>query len=365
MKKTNGIRAALCAVTACAVVTGAAFALGAGDGLISLDHLQTVFIPAAVSQGNKAADKLLQATYDAATRSLDKVDAALRAQLTGEDGGLYSQAIAPHSFGQGDTVTLGEGATLLVTAGAVRATHDGVLIDATAGTEIPSGARLTAAHRYIVGEGTHLQATVLSGSGTMGYGGGYSFTAGAGKSHPFTDVTTDDAYNDAVTYVYENGLFAGMGDGTFGVKAAMDRAMVMTVFYHLAGDPTGQLDAATAAFTDVPKSAWYAPFVSWGFDQKVTAGTGTGLFSPTAPVNQQQMVMLLYNFATNYLRLDLTGRADLTGVAGADQTADWARDAMSWALAKKIVSAPLAPTSSSSRADVAVMLSAFAAVYLD
>ena len=35
-----------------------------------------------------------------------------------------------------------------------------------------------------------------------------------------------------------------------------DRAMIVTVFYNMAGAPQGEMDASTAVFSDVPAGQW-------------------------------------------------------------------------------------------------------------
>ena len=51
---------------------------------------------------------------------------------------------------------------------------------------------------------------------------------------PFTDVTDSAAYYyDAVLWAVENGVTAGMGDGTFGGSAVCNRAQVVTFLYRV------------------------------------------------------------------------------------------------------------------------------------
>ena len=50
----------------------------------------------------------------------------------------------------------------------------------------------------------------------------------------FTDVTDSTAYYyDAVLWAVENGVTAGMGDGTFGFSAVCNRAQVVTFLYRV------------------------------------------------------------------------------------------------------------------------------------
>lgn len=150
----------------------------------------------------------------------------------------------------------------------------------------------------------------------------------------------------------------------------MNRAMLMTVLYQMAGAPEAELNAADAAFSDVPDSAWYASYVRWGASQGITAGTGPNTFGPGLQVTREQVVVLLYSFGSDYLGLDLSRRADLSGYQDLEQSNVWARDALSWAVADGIISSSstdaltISPQRSANRAEVAAMLRGFAEKFL-
>ena len=354
------------AVCACGVLLALAcgvYALNTGDSLISLSYLTDKFIPDAVEQGSEEAEKTLRDTYDEAMEDLDDVQKEVLFALTGSEG-LYSPDLRQREWGSGDVVTLETGAGALVVKGAVKVNHDGAVIDVTAGEEVPSGTELTEGHRYLVGEDTLADFIVLTGTAQMGVQGSYEAEK-LGEGLPFYDLRGDDWYYDAVRHVYENGLFSGVGEGRFAPEMTMDRAMVMTVFYRLAGSPEKEMAAATATFADVPADAWYTSFVRWGATQSITSGTGPDTFSPTLTVTREQMVTLLYSFATRYLGLTLDGRADITGYSDYDKSSQWARDALSWAVEDGILDSSwtgvntLGAHRNAGRAEVAAMLQAF------
>ena len=370
MKKA-GIRL-LCAAGVLILLACGAYALSSGDSLISLNYLKETFLPGAVQQGEEAAGKKLQETYDSAKGTLDTFQGEALAQLTGGEGGTaYSATLQARSWSQGDTVDLYTGSGALMLGGVASVTHSGALIDVTTGGEVPSGSRLTANHRYLVGEDTLAQITVLSGAAQMGVQGSYQYIAGTGAATPFYDVCVTDWYYGPVSYVFENQLFSGMDERHFGPGEAMNRAMLMTVLYRMAGSPPGELESAdSVSFDDVPASAWYAAYVKWGAARGITAGTSAGTsaatFSPEQQVTRQQVVVLLYSFASNYLGRTLENRADLSGYQDLSQANDWAREALSWAVAEGIVSSSsadaltLSPQKSANRAEVATMLRSFA-----
>ena len=184
---------------------------------------------------------------------------------------------------------------------------------------------------------------------------------------------------DELEAVLQAGLYAPCGMGSQKVYfaavqdkavrdrlSAMNRAMLMTVLYQMAGAPKEELENASVTFADVPESAWYAPYVKWGAEQGITAGTGADTFSPEQQVTRQQVAALLYSFTTSYLGLEAAEGADLSGYQDLGQASEWAHNALSWAVAEGIISSSstdgltLSPQKSANRAEVATMLRAFA-----
>ena len=355
-----------CALAVLALLACGAYALTSGDSLISLSYLKNTFLPQAVSQGEKTAEEKLQQTYDSAKSNLDQAQKSYLAQLTGgEEGGLYSGTLQARDWDEGDEVEVSTGSGVLMLEGAASVTHSGASIDVTTGAEVPSGGRLTANHRYLVGEDTLARITVLSGAAQIGVQGVYDYTDGGVKATPFYDVCRTDWFYEPVNYVYQNELFSGMDAHHFGPGTSMNRAMLMTVLYKMAGAPADQMAAADVSFRDVPDSAWYAPYVKWGAAQGITAGTGPDTFSPEQKITREQIVVLLYSFSSNYLGLELAPGADLSAYQDLSQLSGWAKEAMSWAVAQGIISSSstdaltLSPQKSASRAEVATMLRAF------
>lgn len=350
----------LCAAALLLTMAWGAVALSSGDSLVSLSYLKETFIPGAVTQGETAANAKLQETYDAAKADLD----AFQKELTGETG-TSSATLQPRDFDQGDVTSLTTGSGALLFNGQATVTHNGAVIDVTEGKEVASGSRLTAGHRYLVGEDTTANLTVISGAARLGLQGSYTFTAGDGSPNPFYDVCRTDWYYEPVNYVYTNGLFSGMDEHTFGPGQVMTRAMVMTVLYQMAGAPAEELQAADVTFSDVPETAWYAPYVKWGAAQGITAGTSQTTFSPDQQVTRQQVAALLYSFATKYLGLEAVQGADLSGYQDLEKADSWARESLSWAVAAGIMSSSstdaltLSPQKTANRAEMATMLKAF------
>ena len=361
MKYKTGVVAAALTLTAALIGTG--LALGQGDSLISLSYLEEMFIPTAVSQGNAEMEKKLEQVYDAAVETLHEVELEEPSQE-----GLYSYEFTADSYPRGTYIQLESGSGFLMLAGNAVVAHDGVFLDVTEGTTVEGGTGLLSGHRYLVGENTAALIVARSGIMKAGIQGGYHLEESKEEAAPFLDVTLDDWYSSAVDYAYFNGLFAGMGEDRFAPTGTMNRAMMMTVFYHLAKDPEEQLLNAKMTFEDVPSDQWYARFVSWAAEQGVSVGTGEGKFSPEQMVTREQVVVLLHNFAVNYMGLQLGERTDITDCADYAQISPWSQDAFSWAVASGVTGynaeKALEPARSATRAEVASMLMNFSQRYL-
>jgi hypothetical protein len=363
MKRT--LAAALAAAALLIALACGVYAVTKDDSLISLSYLEDVFLPDAKETGEEQAWEELEAVYDAAADELDQVQEELLAQAGG-DTGLHSSYLSPRDAAQGDRFTVGTGAGFMLFAGMAKVSHDGAFVDVTEGAEVPSGSVLVSGHRYLAGEDTTAKVTVTSGIARVGVQGGYEYKQGKEKDLPFYDVSLDDWYCDAVGYVYRAGLLTGVGDGKFEPHRTMDRAMLMTAFYRLAGSPTREMEQATAVFDDVKESDWFHPFVRWAATQEITAGMGENQFGPYFQLTREQVVTLLQSFATRYMGQQMDGRTDVTGYSDYERSSQWARDALSWAVCYGILDESWAGENTlgghlnADRAEVSAMLSAFA-----
>ncbi len=109
-------------------------------------------------------------------------------------------------------------------------------------------------------------------------------------SNPFTDVSADAYYYDAVLWAVENGITSGISATTFAPDATVTRDQTVTFLYRMAGSPA----ANGSSFSDVSSDAYYADAVAWAVQQNITSGTGDGQFSPNADCTRAQIVTFLY-----------------------------------------------------------------------
>ena len=170
---------------------------------------------------------------------------------------------------------------------------------------------------------------------------------------PFTDVTKDAWYYDAVVQTYQNKLFVGTSDTTFEPNTTMSRAMFVQVLYNEAGNPEVEGDMP---FTDVKEDRWYYNAVLWAYQNGITAGVSSTTFAPHEDVSRQQAAMLLQQY-TKLDGGDVSARADLSKFSDASDVSAWATDAMEWAVASGIIvgmdNHTLQPGGNATRAQVA------------
>lgn len=184
-------------------------------------------------------------------------------------------------------------------------------------------------------------------------------------TNPFTDVSKNAQYYDAVAFVCSEGLFNGMTATKFEPTTTMTRAMFVTVLGRLAGvDP--QRYSGTS-FTDVSKTdqqiSWAAPYIEWAVQNGITQGTGNGKFSPNDPITHQQMYLFMYRYAMFIENITTSvTNVKLTGIQDASQIADWALTGVKFASAHKILitsGGKLTPTDNALRCELAMLLHGF------
>ena len=82
----------------------------------------------------------------------------------------------------------------------------------------------------------------------------------------FADVTTADAYYNAVCWAADTGITNGTGGGLFQPDALCTRAQFVTMLYRFTGAPK---EETTADIADVPAGAWYSDAVDWAADERL------------------------------------------------------------------------------------------------
>ena len=180
----------------------------------------------------------------------------------------------------------------------------------------------------------------------------------------FADVYQDSWFAENVDFAITNGLFNGVSETQFAPYGAMSRGMIAAVLGRTAQIPDRDLIPYGAkTFSDVPADAYYAANLSWAADNGIISGTGDGSFNPDGNATRQDTVTMLYRLA-KVMERDTAASAPLTAFTDSTQVAPYAAEAMSWAVAKGIISGndqkQLMPTAEITRAEAAKIFSQFA-----
>ncbi len=150
---------------------------------------------------------------------------------------------------------------------------------------------------------------------TEGYGGGkfqpdakltramtvmflYKMAGKPGASNlenPFSDVTENDWYFDAVKWAYANQITTGYGKGIFKPNDTCTRGMIVTFIKRYA-EYTESYTAAKeeAPFKDVKSGDWFKDSVDWAYENQITTGYGKDIFGPNIGCTRGMMVTFLY-----------------------------------------------------------------------
>lgn len=110
--------------------------------------------------------------------------------------------------------------------------------------------------------------------------------------NPFTDVSPDAYYYNAVRWAVYNGIVKGMTETEFCPEALCTRGQAMTLLWRYCEMP--EYTASPGYFTDVPAEAYYYEAVLWAVDQDITNGVGNSKFAPDQICTRGQIITFLF-----------------------------------------------------------------------
>lgn len=117
--------------------------------------------------------------------------------------------------------------------------------------------------------------------------------------NPFTDVSPNRYYYDAVLWAVEQGITTGATETTFEPDRLCTRGHIVTFLWRAAGKPSHS--AAASPFTDVAKNAYCYDAVLWASENGITQGMTATTFAPNRTCTRAQGVTFLYR-AQSYLQ---------------------------------------------------------------
>ena len=276
MKKVLTAATLFLALTLCLTVALAGGG-SAGDPLVSLSYLEGVFSPSAQSQTQQKLDQAAASTREEADRLLSGMKADILA-ASGMNSALSPQEATLNS---GDSLSGATGLTVLPLAGEIRLTlTKGDVVDATTGTEVPSGTVLALNHRYIVAESALARFTAVSPTAIVSYEGSYALSRSESTSNYFAIAR---ALRDLDLF---RGTGSGMGEG-FDLHLTPTRTEGLVMFIRILGEEQAALSCQyNHPYTDVP--AWADRYVAWAHHQGYTNGISATLFGSSQAITATQ-----------------------------------------------------------------------------
>jgi len=112
------------------------------------------------------------------------------------------------------------------------------------------------------------------------------------SENPFKDIREGTYYYDAVLWAVENGVTSGLSADTFGPDANCNRGQIVTFLWRAKGKPAPANDANP--FTDVSANAYYYDAVLWAVEKGITTGLSADSFGPNSTCTRGQIVTFLY-----------------------------------------------------------------------
>lgn len=173
-----------------------------------------------------------------------------------------------------------------------------------------------------------------------------------------TDVELGTWYHEAVDYVVEHGIMAGVSATAFQPSGSLTRGQVVQILHNLEGKPE---ETAEAPFTDTA-GHWALEAIAWAAQNNVVAGYDDGTFGPEKLVTREEFAQMMYNYA-KFKGYDLTAGGDLTQFPDAGAISDWAETALSWANGKGLINGhdngTIDPQGNTTRAQAASIMKNF------
>ena len=185
---------------------------------------------------------------------------------------------------------------------------------------------------------------------------------------PYDDVTEGAWYYDAVAYNYYAGTMTGLKPDHFGPADTLVRAQFAAVLHKMNGEEKVEY---TDKFPDVRESDWYKDPVLWAEANEIVTGyTDTKLFGPNDDVTREQMATMMYRYAKDYKKYEVSEGGDYSSFPDADSVQTFAQDAMKWAVKEGIIQGKtidgvlcLDPQGSANRAECATIIQRFMEKY--
>lgn len=177
---------------------------------------------------------------------------------------------------------------------------------------------------------------------------------------PFTDVSQNDWFYDAVKYVYSGKLFSGVSDTEFAPNSPLTRAMLVTVLWRAEGKPYVNY---AVSFDDTDENAYYFEALRWAASEKIVEGISDTEFAPDANITREQIAAIMFRYAKFKNIVSDGEQAENLDYIDKNQISGWAAEAVSFCKQLGIMTGDdtnsFNPKNSATRAETAAITQRF------
>lgn len=187
--------------------------------------------------------------------------------------------------------------------------------------------------------------------------------------NPYTDINPAKWSARYAAYIYYRGAMTGKNATFFGLNDPLTKGQFATILYRIQEEP--DVDTSKNPFKDVLKNNgkmpyYYAPVI-WAKNTGVVTGENDGSFKPGKEITRQEFMIMLYRFARDVRKINVTvGDANAyKAKADAKNVSSWAREAVNWGYVNGFIGngSDLAPRNSIKRSEAATMIARFLVKY--
>ena len=170
------------------------------------------------------------------------------------------------------------------------------------------------------GDGSSVSSIVTSVTGAVDIG----IQPDADKAS-FGDLSDAAWAQEAISYLAENGVVSGMGDGSFMPNGLVTREQFAVMAVKAFGlEQTGE----ASEFSDVEQERWSREYIDTLKSNGLISGYDDGSFMPEKNITREEMFVILHRIV-NYNGLDIPAVRDDAAFADWDSVSMYARDSVS------------------------------------
>ncbi|MBE6606258.1 MAG: hypothetical protein E7635_04405 [Ruminococcaceae bacterium] len=179
--------------------------------------------------------------------------------------------------------------------------------------------------------------------------------------NPFDDVNVSDWFYASVQYAAENKLMNGVSEDKFAPNDTLTRAMLVTVLYRNAGEPSVN---KSIPFSDVDMGAYYASAVIWAKQNGIVNGVSETEFAPDANITREQIAAIMYRYA-QYKGYDVSvgENTNILSYDDVEDVSEYAVASMQYVVGSGLIKGKtettLNPKDNATRAEIATVLQRF------